>query len=1128
MNITTDPIANDDSASIDADKVYISDFSVLDNDYYSQEKGATIIKESTGAEKGPKFKMTIVLPQKDPNYEVSLYQVNGEAADEDGNFSVTLSSGAKVSMDVNGYFQYDPSGYYDGLAEGEQALESFSYTVIDTNGVISTATVELVIYGVNEAPILEADSATVIEDNFDIDNPTQVSANGQIMFDDVDTSDINTLSLTSADGTQTKEIVDNADGSKNIEASVTVEGLYGILTLKGDGSWTYYINNESSKVQALAEGQSAVEKFAISYSDRSEIAQDEIVITVQGTNDLPEVVNQSLTGILVEDQAVNELETLVADGFIEFTDVDLIDTHSVAVNFNQSTHTQQLGQLVATIDQAATGGEIGEINWTYTLDNQSVQFLAQGQTIEEIYNLTVSDGQGGEVTREIMLSIEGTNDAPMISSEELSGQVLEDNNISNGLLESSGLLTFSDVDLIDTHSVVVNFNQSTHTQQLGQLVATIDQAATGGEVGEINWTYTLDNQLVQFLAQGQTIEEIYNLTVSDGQGGEVTREIMLTIEGTNDAPVISSEELSGQVLEDNNISNCLLESSGLLTFSDVDLTDTHNVAVNFNQSTHTQQLGQLVASIDKAATGGETGEINWSYTLDNQSVQFLAQGESIEEIYNLTLSDGQGGEVERAIKISIEGTNDAPVISSEELSGQVLEDNNISNGLLESSGLLTFSDVDLTDTHSVAVNFNQSTHTQQLGQLVASIDKAATGGEVGEINWSYTLDNQSVQFLAQGEMIEEVYKLTLSDGQGATVEREVAVTIEGSNDAPTLESDFGEITVSSGVDSQTTGMLLFDDVDASDINTLSVTSADGSVVETIQDKADGSKNTTEMVMVNGQYGALTLYGSGSWTYTVNSEHQDVQALILGESLIEEFSVSYSDGANLSNPVSAQEKIEVTLLGSFVVGPPLEPTIFSDENDLLGFDFASYNFVESYEHAINNGNGLSLREAVILSNNYDLELANTLYLSEGNYTLSLAGAYEDFAATGDLDILSNLNIQGAGVGKTTIDGGGIDRVFDLDGIDAQLNLNDLTLTGGKVTQQNNDDDPYAQYGGGIRASNQATLNLENTEVVGNEAKFGGGINGNISAEININNSSIANNLASQRGAAGDFMSPIAVI
>jgi hypothetical protein len=224
------------------------------------------------------------------------------------------------------------------------------------------------------------------------------------------------------------------------------------------------------------------------------------------------------------------------------------------------------------------------------------------------------------------------------------------------------------------------------------------------------------------------------------------------------------------------------------------------------------------------------------------------------------------------------------------------------------------------------------------------------------------------------------------------------------------------------------------------------------------------------------------------------------------------------------------------IGAFELNPdfsaallgPLEPTIFSDENDLLGFDFASYNFVESYEHAINNGNGLSLREAVILSNNYDLELANTLYLSEGNYTLSLAGAYEDFAATGDLDILSNLNIQGAGVGKTTIDGGGIDRVFDLDGIDAQLNLNDLTLTGGKVTQQNNDDDPYAQYGGGIRASNQATLNLENTEVVGNEAKFGGGINGNISAEININNSSIANNLASQRGAAGDFMSPIAVI
>lgn len=47
-------------------------------------------------------------------------------------------------------------------------------------------------------------------------------------------------------------------------------------------------------------------------------------------------------------------------------------------------------------------------------------------------------------------------------------------------------------------------------------------------------------------------------------------------------------------------------------------------------------------------------------------------------------------------------------------------------------------------------------------------------------------------------------------------------------------------------------------------------------------------------------------------------------------------------------------------------------------------------------------------------------ADTIMLRAGTYRLTLAGAGEDAAATGDLDILQNLTIEGAGAMQTIID------------------------------------------------------------------------------------------------------------
>lgn len=69
----------------------------------------------------------------------------------------TISNNAAVGSAslLNGAVIYNPGGAYDFLADGEMAVDTFTYTIIDPAGAVSSpATVEMTIRGVNEPPVL--------------------------------------------------------------------------------------------------------------------------------------------------------------------------------------------------------------------------------------------------------------------------------------------------------------------------------------------------------------------------------------------------------------------------------------------------------------------------------------------------------------------------------------------------------------------------------------------------------------------------------------------------------------------------------------------------------------------------------------------------------------------------------------------------------------------------------------------------------------------------------------------------------------------------------------------------------------------------------------------------------------
>jgi len=163
-----------------------------------------------------------------------------------------------------------------------------------------------------------------------------------------------------------------------------------------------------------------------------------------------------------------------------------------------------------------------------------------------------------------------------------------------------------------------------------------------------------------------------------------------------------------------------------------------------------------------------------------------------------------------------------------------------------------------------------------------------------------------------------------------------------------------------------------------------------------------------------------------------------------------------------------------------------------------------------------GNGLcaaasgncTLRAAVMEAN--ALPGFHTIILPAGNYVLSLTGTNENNAASGDLDLKSNLIIRGDGAANTIIDGNATDRVFQVVGT-ITVGLIGLTITNG---------DPGLSGPGGGVYNNGGTLYLTNCVVISNisSQSDGGAIYNDVNSALFAIGTTFDSNSASGNGGA----------
>jgi VCBS repeat-containing protein len=250
--------------------------------------------------------------------------------------------------------------------------------------------------------------------------------------------------------------------------------------------------------------------------------------------------------------------------------------------------------------------------------------------------VTVTDDFGGTTTQDVTITITGTNDAAAISGTA-SGSVIEAGGVANatpGTPTASGTLTDTDVDNAANTFTAIPAGHAT-TNGYGTFGMT-----TGGV-----WTYTLNNNnaAVQALNVNGTLTDTFSVTTIDGTAKTVT----VTINGANDAAVISGTK-TGTVIEAGaSNGGGTPTATGTLTDTDVDNTP-NTFAVASGSASH---------GIYSMTVGGV-----WTYTLNNAdaAVNALNTGQTLADTFTVTTVDG----TQQAINITIQGTTDAQLITS--------------------------------------------------------------------------------------------------------------------------------------------------------------------------------------------------------------------------------------------------------------------------------------------------------------------------------------------------------------------------------------------------------------------------------------------------------------------------------
>ncbi|MFC4228125.1 VCBS domain-containing protein, partial [Hoeflea alexandrii] len=655
---------------------------------------------------------------------------------------------------------------------------------------------------------------------FDQANGLLPAASGQLVATDVDTGETALLQW-SGDAT----------------------GTYGNFAIDTDtGVWTYFVNNGAAATQALAAGQTETETFTAIVTDPQGATDTiDVTITITGTNDAP-VISANATREFVRgfDNANDTIDDSTGSGW---------GVVSLVASGTNGIATED-GSGYALISEAAGNGPFTRFDgyrsdWTGDWTAEVKVYLDTTWANGTGFDYTVAaSGTDGSHQRDFIFHVLKASDGSLY----VAGSNNTDFAANDGKI--LGIANKTEVTASGWYTLQHRFYEDGG-------VLKVDLNLVDGN-GAVVWTETRTNAADTI--PGEVGGNRYGwFTFVDVPGGLAVDGLGLNVDGTETRVAEFASGVGG-----------LHTAGGEIPFTDVDLTDGHTVGAVAQAGGYVGVFNAQINAGDEA-TGGNTGVISWTFEVAETAIDSLAAGESLTQVYTVTVDDGNGGTDSQDVTITITGTNDAPVITDGPVAVTYAEAVDVAGatgqGVLTGgslTGSLAFNDVDVTDTQTFRVVSATQTSGEIGGYTKPAFEAAAlalmsvagsvssTGATTGgSINWAFTASDDFFDYLKTGETVEIEYVVEVSDGKGGTATQTITVTVNGANDV--LFTDNGE----------TVDLTVLTAADAQDGNYLDA--MDGDDIVTLPDAGDA---------LAGEYGPGKVFNAGNGSDVVNGGDMD--------------------------------------------------------------------------------------------------------------------------------------------------------------------------------------------------------------------------------------------------------------
>ncbi|APG15723.1 hypothetical protein BKD09_46315 [Bradyrhizobium japonicum] len=324
-------------------------------------------------------------------------------------------------------------------------------------------------------------------------------------------------------------------------AGLTIEN-YGDIDSWGTASITGDITNTGTGSIEVHTGTLTL------FGSLSGSATGAVVVDAGATLEVKGAVSQTIT--LAGDGAELEIDTKDFGGSIaELSANDKIDLTMIKWGLGTS------AVYVPDADHPASGGVL-----TVTGDDgKSISLTLVGDYRDAHF---AGSDEGGHT----LITIHADDDAPAFTTTDVAQLTASfseqpdatgSSSTINPSPAATGSIDFKDVDLTDRPTAKItgqsvtwfDTDGTTHLTLTGQEAA-LEHALTllsqtgNKNNGAIGWSYSVADGALDFLGKDQTAKIVSTITLDDHAGQTTTTDVTITITGTNDAPVINTDQIS--------------------------------------------------------------------------------------------------------------------------------------------------------------------------------------------------------------------------------------------------------------------------------------------------------------------------------------------------------------------------------------------------------------------------------------------------------------------------------------------------------------------------------------------------------------------------------------------------------